>query len=249
MNKIITGAVSSSPKITKPEPTKEKMWVFSFRFFQQYKNFGFNGDGSKINISWFSSVFQRFQELGCMRIDDVVNNPRGHRYHKINWSARNIPITYKELDWIDDCYKSNEDEYPLVQFDISKAFGRVAGFWDEDLIFQVVLLDPLHNLQPSNYNNYKIVPCDVLDSEITAVVNAAQKAHEKCTVEKCEARQHISDMIIKRKTSNPHITLILNLNSEQLVNDANYLIDNRVVKNYSEIFEQGLCQLAEKLDK
>lgn len=247
MNTIVTGAVSNNPKIIKPEPTNEKMWVFSFRFFRQYKNFGFNGDGSKINLNWFSSLFERFQELGKMKIDDVVKNPNSHRYHKINWYARNIPIKLDELDWIDDCYKNNQEEYPLFQFDVSRALGRVAGFWDENSIFQVVLLDPLHNLQPSKYNDYKIINCDILDSELTAVVNAAHKANEKCATEGCEAKKHISEMIIKRKNSQPHTTLILNLSSEQKVNDAHYLIDKNVVNNYSEIFEVGLCQLSEKL--
>src|SRR4051794_32604695 len=64
--------------------------------------------------------------------EEIVSDPaeKGRwRYHEINWKARNVPINLEDLDWIDREYIKNQEEFPLVQFQVTKALGRIIGFW------------------------------------------------------------------------------------------------------------------------
>ena len=56
-------------------------------------------------------------------------------------------------DQVDSVYLDNPEDYPWQQFQITRANGRVIGFWDEYHVFQVVLLDPEHNMQPCKSRN------------------------------------------------------------------------------------------------
>lgn len=128
-------------------------WSFGFKFYKQIDLFGF----SNIQLEWFTSVFDRLRDTSKMEykgMTDVLED--GYRYHIISWDAKNCPLVRNEFDWIDSDYLNNEIEYPLCQFHISKGKGRIIGFWDENNIFQIVLLDPLHNLQPSKKVNYEL---------------------------------------------------------------------------------------------
>ncbi|WP_416760853.1 hypothetical protein ACNI65_01880 [Roseateles sp. So40a] len=60
----------------------------------------------------------------------------------------------------------------MIQIAISKAEGRLIGFFDEEAIFQIVLFDPLHNAQPSKFNDYKVRLSKPLGCEVTAPVAA-----------------------------------------------------------------------------
>lgn len=128
-------------------------WSFGFKFYKQINLFGF----SNIQLEWFTSLFERLRDTSKMEykgMSEVLED--GYRYHIINWNAKNCPLIRDQFDWIDLVYLNNEIEYPLCQFHISKAKGRIIGFWDENNIFQIVLLDPLHNLQPSKKVNYEL---------------------------------------------------------------------------------------------
>lgn len=100
------------------------------------------------------------------------------RIHDIDWDAKNIPISRDDIDWVDEVYWGNPDEYPLMQFHISKALGRVVGFLDERQRFNVVLLDPKHNLQPSKFANYRIRSTTIGQCEYTGLLaHAASCIH------------------------------------------------------------------------
>ncbi len=45
--------------------------------------------------------------------------------------------------------------------------GRVVGFFDEDRVFNVVLLDPLHNIQPSKTYNYRVRASYIAQCQLT----------------------------------------------------------------------------------
>lgn len=110
----------------------------------------------------------KLTELSKKDIKDFVANGTGKdtwRYHPISWMQENIPVQREDLDWVHKDYLENKEEYPLLQFQISKSLGRVVGFWDEFQIFNIVLLDPLHNIQPSKDYNYRVNYCSPLDSE------------------------------------------------------------------------------------
>lgn len=125
-----------------------------------------------VRASWFVSLLERLHELSKLEREDVLNdfNVRDAlRIHDIDWVAKNIPIGRKDIDWVDPVYWENPAEFPLIQFHISRAIGRVAGFLDEHGVFNVVLLDPMHNLQPSKFNGYEIKPTRLLQCELTSL--------------------------------------------------------------------------------
>lgn len=147
----------------------EPLWTFSFRYFKEIENFGLN----RIQPSWFSSLLVRLNELSNKAITDITSNPSARdawRYHEINWSQKNIPIQYDDLEWVDQAYRGNQEDFPLYQFQISQALGRVVGFWDEKQVFNIVLLDPMHNIQPSKSYNYKVDACYPNESEYSKLL-------------------------------------------------------------------------------
>jgi len=148
----------------------DRRWSFSFRFWEQIRYFGLD----KSQPKWFVSLLDKLKELSNIQIDKFLADGTERdawRYHPINWNQKNIPIQSKDLEWVDPVYKDNLDDYPLLQFQISQALGRVVGFWDENNIFNIVLLDPLHNIQPSESHNYRVDTCDPLSCEYTSLLS------------------------------------------------------------------------------
>ncbi len=152
--------VLSNPKVVN--------WTFSFRYWRQVDFFGLSGAESK----WFVSLLEKLKELSYFEVEKFVEDSSqksAWRYHPINWSQKNIPIKRDDLEWVDTQYLENEDEFPLLQFQISRALGRVVGFWDEKKIFNIVLLDPLHNIQPSKSHSYRVDKTGILGCEYSSI--------------------------------------------------------------------------------
>ena len=168
-----------------PDPRR---WAFSFRFWRQTEFFGLD----KAQPTWFVSLLERLAELSGLVIDDFRSDAAArsyHRYHEIDWDQKNIPVRREDLTWIERRYLDHPDEFPLVQFMISKALGRVVGFWDEDEIFNIVLLDPLHNLQPSRFHSYRIDPCSPLSCEYTSLILDLERVKgQACVAAGCPVR-------------------------------------------------------------
>lgn len=153
--KPLASVSDATPKTEKP---KDKLWTFSFRFWKQIEYFGL----SHTNKEWLISLLERLQNLSQEKLDDfrVDQGKRDrYRYHGINWSQKNIPIQRTDLNWIPADYLNNETEFPLQQFSISTGLGRIVGFFDETQTFNIVLLDPLHNIQPAKDYAYKVAKC------------------------------------------------------------------------------------------
>lgn len=147
----------------------DNRWSFSFRFWNQIEYFGLN----KSQPKWFVSLLEKLKELSDKQIDKFLADGTERdawRYHPIDWNQKNIPIQQKDLEWIDSAYKDNPIDYPLLQFQVSQALGRVVGFWDENNIFNIVLLDPHHNIQPSKPHNYRVDACSPLSCEYTSLL-------------------------------------------------------------------------------
>jgi hypothetical protein len=104
--------------------------------------------------------------VSLLHVEDALAGSYGSslRCHPIDWSAKNIPIAKDEIDWIGD-YSSDEIEF--VQFSISTGRGRIVGFFDDEQIFNVVLLDPMHNIQPSKKRNYQVRATYIAQCAIT----------------------------------------------------------------------------------
>ena len=75
-----------------------------------------------------------------------------------------MTLKLDDLDWLPQDYR-DQDNYPLCQFHISKAKGRVIGFFDDKRVFNVVLLDPNHNAQPSKDWEYRVRSCSPVNDD------------------------------------------------------------------------------------
>lgn len=109
------------------------------------------------------------------------------RIHPIDWNGRNVPLNRKDLYWIDRKYMENEDEFPFYQFQITTGTGRVIGFWDEVGLFNIVFLDTMHNMQPSQYNDYKLRETTIARGEMAVAISLVESAISSCG-ERCGCR-------------------------------------------------------------
>jgi hypothetical protein len=147
-SKIKSGPAVGNPKIT-----------FSFRYFAQVDKYFGVGEVEK---AWFLNLLYRLGALNAFDVD--VFRTRGElqdqfRYHQVNWTQKNIPIQRNDLSWLPPDYRDNDVDFPFYQFSITTSNGRFAGFWDEASVFNIVLFDPHHNLQPSKRFNYVVTNC------------------------------------------------------------------------------------------
>lgn len=197
-----------SPKLKK-EPVLQRMipherqWTFSLRYWNQVEFFGLDRSDSK----WFVSLLEKLKDLSHKKVEDFLasdSEKNTWRYHNINWNQKNIPLKREELNWIDSRYLDNEIDYPLLQIQVSKSLGRVVGFWDENNIFNIVLLDPLHNIQPTKSFNYRVDDCSPLNCEYSSLLYKLNSI-EKLTLENkhsCNCHYQISDLLIGNKKTN-----------------------------------------------
>jgi hypothetical protein len=173
---------------TKPSGSREK-WCFSLRFWKQIDYFGLGGK----DVGWFIALLQRLHQISSESVDGFRSDARKQevmRYHQINWGQTNIPIQRSDLSWLPTDYRENEVEYPFYQFSISTSRGRIAGFWEEN-IFNIVLIDPYHNLQPDKEHDYKTTPTleQLGDFELLlARLNRIYNAQPTCSSGNCSTQ-------------------------------------------------------------
>lgn len=233
-------------KIVRTVRTKEKRWEFSFRFFRQIEKFGL--DGKTVPNDWLVSLMERLASLSMEKIENILDNQLhadAYRYHPINWSSKNIPIKREDLNWIADTYRNNPDEYPLEQLMLSKGTGRFVGFFDENWVFNIVLLDPLHNLQPARDFNYEVNDCSPLTCELTQVQLAVSSSIELCQVADCKASKGVRDCLAgsEKGYSETYGVVLIKVDDLRTIGDAKALMAEGKAKDFAEIFEHGLCSL------
>jgi len=234
-NKIIPSIRPPNPK-EKHEPKK---WTFSFRFWRQIPYFGFD----RTNSSWFASLLEKLSILSNEEIERFLCDSRKveiWRYHDIDWGQKNIPIQPKDLEWIPSYYRDNQEEFGLVQFQISKALGRVIGFWDASYVFQIVLLDPHHNMQPDKAHNYRVDPCSPLSCDYSKLLIGLDAVlNDKCMKKGCECVEDIRGIPTSRDALLESNVLMFKLNNED-VELSELLLKEGKVSSFSQIFKDGL---------
>jgi hypothetical protein len=164
-NRVVTNNLTNLNKPVLNSKPKEGLenWSFSFKYFNQIDNFGVGGKGA----SWFVSMLERLKDLSKYSIDSFISNSQLKstlRYHTINWNQTSIPVKKEDFNWIPKNILNNNEEFPFYQFQISTATGRIIGFWLEN-IFHIVILDPMHNIQPSKNFNYFVNATKTVESE------------------------------------------------------------------------------------
>lgn len=222
-----------------PNPPAPRKWTFSFRYWRQIEYFGFD----RTNAGWFASLLERLVVLSNEDVDKFICNPQKidvWRYHRIDWGHKNIPVQLKDLDWLPRDIRDNEEEFFLVQFQISKALGRVVGFWSQDYVFNIVLLDPLHNIQPSKDYNYRVDPCNPLSCDYTKLINSLDLILEyHCSKRKCDIAGQIQ-AIPTNKDSLLHSNVVMIKMTDDEIGYARLLIDEDKIKSFSDLVRDGL---------
>ncbi|OWQ83395.1 hypothetical protein CDN99_26475 [Roseateles aquatilis] len=163
--------------------------------------------------------------------------------HPIDWGGKHVPIKLDDLDWIDEVYRGRE--FPIVQIAVSKAEGRFVGFHDEDGIFQIVLLDPLHNAQPSKYNDYKVRLSKPLGCEVTALRYEVSQVMAKSRARGCGCDADLTAALRWRRDQRG-AALVMPVVDGTEIDDADQLIAEGRVASYRDIFAVGLIAVLER---
>lgn len=190
-HKIVSGLV--------PAETPKKL-SFGFTFFKEIENFGLRSEGKQIDNAWMLSFVEKLGELGRYTPEELRTNPQlrqNLRHHKIDWQATNIPIRINDLNWVSADYRNNP-EFPFWQFQVSKATGRFVGFYDEQNVFQIVLVDPLHNVQPAGGKfAYKVNSCFTLGTVYEQLCFSLQELHRNCQKEcTCCLHEELNSLLL-----------------------------------------------------
>jgi hypothetical protein len=171
-------------KNNKP-PAKHKI-RFSFTHWRQIKNFGLKESTGTVKNAWFVSLLERLREFETLDYSVLTDGDDNYRCHPIDFDRGNVSIAREDLNWLPYSIISSPEEYPIVQFHISKAYGRIIGYIETN-VFNIVLLDPLHNLIPHKDNDRKVRHCEELSSELDAVRFALSKGKLPQTTEEFDA--------------------------------------------------------------
>lgn len=217
-------------------------WSFGFRFWREREFFGFESRGKPIVHRWFLSLLERLKSLGEYSIDEFTSDRalmKSLRYHEIDWSAKKCPIRKSDLDWVPLEYLNGGQDCPFYQFQLSKANGRVVGFWDENYVFQVVLLDPLHNLQPSKKFGYKVDPADPLGCEYTQVRLSIEQITQrmKCEGAGCDVRSQLQNL-----TPPPATNILMLSVDDSTVGMIDDIIDSGGAASVTDLFETWVLE-------
>ncbi|MEQ1511515.1 MAG: hypothetical protein ABL934_02420 [Lysobacteraceae bacterium] len=223
--------------VASKRPTPGVKWRFGFGFFREIKYFGL--DGSKVKNDWLVSVIYRFFDLGSLTVEEIIGNKgnaEGARCHPINWEQQNIPIAPDDLDWLPINYK-NSAEFPLVQFAVSRSLGRVIGFFDEEWAFQVVLLDPLHNAQPSKSFNYAVDLCKPMGCELTALRKKVDSALTNSPECDCGIKQRLIKTV---DLPMPGMATVVCIARDDLSDQAFEIIESGLAKDFQDLIQHGV---------
>lgn len=168
---------SASPATSvprRPRVPRETHFTFSLRYWEQQDNFGLRDE----NISWFVGVLDRLKTISNQRIEDIFKQSglaKSLRFHAINWSQKNIPITRDDLTQIPTEVRNNPEEFELYQFSISQSLGRIVGYFDFGHIFHIVLLDPKHNIQPTKNTGYRVDATRICHCQLSTYIEHTRR--------------------------------------------------------------------------
>lgn len=135
---------------------EKKRLSFSFRYFRQIENFGISGK----NDVWMSGLLQQLALLSDKDAESLLSSYAEKtqlRLHPLDLSIGKSALSLDDFSFIDKRELPDGEENKFWQIEISKANGRIIGFFSADhLVFFIVFLDPNHNAQLSNFSDYKI---------------------------------------------------------------------------------------------
>jgi hypothetical protein len=219
-------------------PAKPKTVNFSFQFWRQIEYFSLN----KSDLKWFVALLDKLTELSSELLDEFRSNRRRQgavRYHPVKWDQKNIPIKRSDLTWLDKDYRDNEKEWDFYQIHITKGLGCMVGFWDEQGIFNIVLLDPHHNIYPTKRTGYRVDKCYPLENMYSSLIDDIRQTRQdhNCPNTGCSLQTQLRNMPL---TMRSHFNIVLfHLSNEQLTK-MEQLLDGGQCKTLDEILIAGI---------
>jgi hypothetical protein len=222
-----------------PSAPARKKWIFSFRYWREIEFFGFN----RTNSGWFVSLLERLADLSNEDLDRFTRDrskKNALRYHKIDWGQKNIPIQRSEFVWLPKDILENEEELPFLQFQLSKSLGRVVGFWDRDFVFNILLLDPFHNIQPSKHYDYRVDPCSPLCCDYTKLLISIDAILDsQCYERECEVAARIKSIRTTREYLQDSNVIVLKITDDEM-DFAKLLVEQKKIKTIRDLILDGL---------
>ncbi len=158
MKKVIAGDIPPRTAAAGLKPGNippEKYFTFSLKHWKQIDYFGLAGKDS----GWVIALLDRLHDLSREKVARFFDDRQFResiRHHTIRWNGEGVKFAYADLNWLPAEILGNPNEFEIYQISISRAEGRIHGYWDADGVFQIVLIDPMHNLQPSDYSDHDI---------------------------------------------------------------------------------------------
>ncbi|MFC0179952.1 hypothetical protein [Thorsellia kenyensis] len=224
--------IDISPKIV--EFIENKEFTYSLKYWKQLEYFGFGS--ASVDKKWFISLLNALKAYSGKKTASFKEDHRfrdAHHIHQIIWEQPGIPIKRNEFDWIPNEIIENNDEYPFFQLAISASLGRVVGFFDHLDCFQIVLLDPLHNICPTKNRQYKVTPTQPFSCETSWILSEIEriKSNNQC-VEDCgniEQLETIKDGTIPK-------------------NAVIHFLDDHRLQEFNKILEKFECSAADVLE-
>lgn len=146
---------NTDKRLSKPNLDNDNL-VFSFRFFQQRDFFGLGIQNC--DNAWFIGFLNRLTEFGKIPARKLFTDTAfadNMHFHPVDWEARNIPIKLADALELLVNY-DNKEEVVFYQCAVSLSKGRFVGFFSASNVFEIVLLDPNHNIYPCKRTDYKI---------------------------------------------------------------------------------------------
>lgn len=217
-SKIPKAKPTRKQSITTKRPTSgdKSRFVYSFRYFKQIEGFGL----STVNMNWVAALLERLADLSGQPIGELFGDQRAQdqlRFHAIPWGRKNLSKDLDDLDWVPKQYR-DADQVAWFQFSVSKARGRVIGFFANPaegdrlfFVFYVVLLDPEHALDP--VDGHEVRNCSPVESSYSVLLQAVMdiiRGDYECSAPDCRATSRLKHMEYDRL---PHDVLHLRLTS------------------------------------
>ena len=231
--------------------SEPKCWTFSFRHWQQISNFGFADAG--LDLGWFVSLLDQLKALSSETVDDIRRGKDTRkadvlRYHPIVWKQPGIPLQRSDFLWLPEDILGNEIEFPFFQFCISTGTGRIVGYWDQDDLFYVLLLDPLHNIQPSKKFNYRVDPCNPMRNQFEKLSHAItcliQDVEAGCVAKAdCPVKDKMNQVLVGSNTA-----MVITLGDEHWL-EARNLLKSGAITSIDDIWAFGLLMAADYPEK
>ena len=223
-------------------PAKAKV-RFGFKHWRQINFFGVD----QVEKSWFISLLERLVELSAIDVADLLGETGSRvgeklRFHEVDFTKKNVPIKRSEINWLGAKIEEPAADIILQQFHISKALGRVVGFFDAESVFQVVLLDPFHNIQPSKHYDYRVRDTYVGNCELTTYKAKISRLIESLDLPS-EVKADMSRKLEQEAKECFGYAIVTEL-SDDTISAICDVIANGKVRDVDDVFAIGLRELS-----